>query len=64
MDYDGVALSLLVQCPVPVESNACLPVFYSVVPTQEIYRNTYIASQIVGHNAPESHQVNGVLPPL
>ena len=34
------------------------------VATQEIHQGVYVASHIVGHNALEFHQVNGVLPPL
>ena len=35
-----------------------------MVTTQEIRCNTYIASHIVGHDAPELHRVNEVLYPL
>ena len=68
MEYDGKAVSIWVQCPVPEESSAYLPNSYLVVPilvaTQEIHCGTYVPSPIVGHNAPELLQVNKVLPPL
>ena len=67
MDYDDIVLSILVQCLVPAESSAYLPASCLVVPflltTQEIYRGTYIASHIVGHNASDLHQDNEVLHP-
>ena len=59
MEYNGVVLSILVQCPIPVELSAHLLTFYLVAPflavTQEIHRSTYIASHVVGHDALESH---------
>ena len=58
MDSDGIVLSILVQCPVPVEVSAYLPASCLVVPfcadIQEIHHSTYIASHVVGHDAPES----------
>ena len=66
MDYNGVILSVLVQYLVPAESNAHLPLSYLVLPflaaNQEKHYRTYIASHVVSHNAPDSHQVNGVIP--
>ena len=57
-----------VQCLVPVELSACFPVSCLVVhflaATWEIHCVTYIASHIVAQDAPELHQVNGVLPLL
>ena len=50
-----------------MESSVHLPASYLVVPilvaTQEIHHGTYIASHVVGHNAPVSHQANEVLSP-
>ena len=59
MDYNGIVLSILVQCPVPARLSASLPATYLVAPffggTQEKHCSTYTASHIVGHNIPESH---------
>ena len=66
--YGGIALSIWVLCLVPVELSVHLPASCLVVPilvaTQEIHRGTYIASHVVGHNAPVLHQANEVLHPL
>ena len=47
--------------------SAHLPASFLVVPflaaTWEIHHGTYLASHVVGQDAPELHQVNGVLPP-
>ena len=64
MDYDFVFLFIMVQCLVPVETSghlsvSCLEVLF-LAATQEIDWSTYVAR----HNVPESHQLNGVLPPL
>ena len=57
-DYICLVLYILVQCLVPAESNAHLPVSYLVLPflaaTQEIHHSTYITSHIVDHNALKS----------
>ena len=51
-----------------MESSAHVPASSLVVPilvaTQEIHHSTYIASHIVGHDAPISHQANEVMPPV
>ena len=65
--YGGIALSVWVPCLVPAELSICLPASSLVVPilvaTQEIHHGTYVASHIVGHNSPVSHQENEVPPP-
>ena len=65
--YGSIALSIWVLCPIPAESSVHLPASCLVVPiliaTQEIHYGTYIASHVVSHNAPVSHQENEVLPP-
>ena len=68
MDYSGNALYMCVQCPVTVESRAhfldsCL-VVPILVATHEIHCHTYVASHVVGYDAPKSHLANEVLPPL
>ena len=63
-DYGGIVFYMLVQCLVSAELSAYLSAPYLVVPflitTWEIYYGVYIASYIIGHNATESYQVNGV----
>ena len=48
-----------------MELSVGLPASYLVVPflvaAQEIHHGTYTVNHIVGHNAPNLHQVNGVL---
>ena len=62
-DYGGIVLSVLVQSLIPAESSACLPASYLVVlfivNTQEKHRGACVASHLVGHDAFESHRVNG-----
>ena len=66
-DYGCIALSVWVPCSVPVELSVCLSTSCLVGPisvaTQEIHRGTYIASHVVGHNAPVLYQANNVPPP-
>ena len=65
--YGSIALFILVPCPVPMELSVCLPASNLVVPilvaTQGIHHGTYVASHVVGHNAPQLLQANGVPPP-
>ena len=65
--YGGIALFILVPCPVPAESSVHLPASNLVVPilvaAQVIHHGTYIVSHVVGHDAPWLLQENGVLPP-
>ena len=66
--YGGIALSVWVPCPVPVESSVHLPDSNLVVPilvaSQGIKHGNYIVSHVVGHNAHWLLQAYGVPPPL
>ena len=67
MDFGGIVPLILVQCLVPAELSAYLPVSYLLilflVATQERHHCIYVASHIVGYNTPESDQVNWILHP-
>ena len=66
MDYGGIAFSVWVQCPLPMELSACFPTFHLVVPisvfTQEIHYGICRASHVVEHNTYALHKANKVLP--
>ena len=66
MGFGGIAFSMWVPCLVQAQLSARLPTSYLVVPilmaTQEIHHGTCIVSHVVGHYAPNLHQVNKVLP--
>ena len=65
--YGGIALSIWVPCPVPVELNVYLPASNLVVPllvaARGIHCSTYVVSHVVGHNAPGLLLANGVPSP-
>ena len=58
----------MLLCLVSVESSVYFPASYLVVPflvaAQETYRGIYIVNHIVGHDAPNLHQVNRVCYPV